>query len=165
MEMSDCPFGFISEELGTEDWKGRKGSSSHIPGNHSPRAATWCRRVPRPSPPHPAHRTPRHPLWCWSRVRRQNHNYQMAQGEGRSSDQMSETTVDLPGEIQRWLAQEMGRWSSAPPGITAHRILVGCSVLSPLTFDRACSAAGPAAWVRKCWEMEKALYSSPACSR
>lgn len=39
MEMFDYPFGIVSEELGTQDWKGRKGTSSHIPSNCSPRAA------------------------------------------------------------------------------------------------------------------------------
>lgn len=95
MEMFDCPFGILSEQLGTPDWKGRKGSSSHIPGNRSPRAATWCRRVPRASPPHPTRRTPQRPLRCWSCVRKQNHNYHMAHREGRRGGECVTKCVKL----------------------------------------------------------------------
>lgn len=82
MEMFDCPFGIVSEELGTQDWKGRKGTSSHIPSNRSPRAATWGRRVPRASHPHPVYTARQHPLGCWSSDRKQTHGSQVAQGEG-----------------------------------------------------------------------------------
>lgn len=167
MEMFDCPCGIISEESGTQDWKGRKGSSSHIPSNRSPRAATWWSRDPRASCPHPD-TTSQHSLW-WELCPKNTKNIPdgTRRGEKRWQicHQISEIIVGLLGETQRWPAQEMGCWSSVPPGITAHRMSLICSVLSPLVFDWSCTGAGPAAWVRQRWELERAPCSSIACPR
>lgn len=104
-----------------------------------PRAAMWFRNAPRASHPHPTHTTPQNPMRCWNCIRKQNQNYQIAQRKGRRGSKC--VTRSLKWQwvcLGKFRDQDMrlSCWTSVSAAIIAHRILLSCSVQSPLIFDR-----------------------------